>query len=312
MLVLAKIFLRIFIIFIILAFAFSFIYNRWVYVDATTDPSALVEQGEYVTVDGVDLFFLDKGTGSDTFVLIHDYGFSSDTWHYIFDDLSRYGRVIAYDMAGFGYSTKGGDIDYSLEVRVDRLETFLNLVGAKDVTLVGHGYGAKIAMVYSMTHNAYVNDLILISPDAYTKSRWPGFLFTTPEISKAGYKLLNSDKRLQSRYTDMFVNASLVTQEDINRFIQPYNTQGAEDAYLRMYRVKDARQDYSKVSRPTLILYGEKDQQVDRVDMERLRADTYNARVLTLENVGHVPQEEVPEIIKDQLLTFISDPTRNR
>ena len=63
-------------------------------------------RGNFLTVDGVQLHYLDQGEG-DTLVLLHGNGSMSEDFVLsgVFDALARQYRVIAFDRPGFGHST---------------------------------------------------------------------------------------------------------------------------------------------------------------------------------------------------------------
>jgi pimeloyl-ACP methyl ester carboxylesterase len=52
-----------------------------------------------VTVDGVELFYKERGSGSPI-LLVHGMGGNADVWDEAFDLLAKDHRVIAYDRRG--------------------------------------------------------------------------------------------------------------------------------------------------------------------------------------------------------------------
>jgi pimeloyl-ACP methyl ester carboxylesterase len=61
---------------------------------------------------------------------------------------------------------------------------------------------------------------------------------------------------------------------------------------------------------PTLLLWGTKDRAVDYRSAEPLRRNFRNARLVTLEGVGHLPYEEAPEEFNRALIDFLKDSAR--
>ena len=70
---------------------------------------------------------------------------SSDDW---LAPLERPAGV-APDLPGFGRSGKAGNVDYSLRGYADFVERFLDALELARVALVGHGWGAAIALVFA-------------------------------------------------------------------------------------------------------------------------------------------------------------------
>lgn len=74
---------------------------------------------------------------------------------------SRY-RAYALDLWGFGDSGKN-PIRYSLENQIGLLGNFIQQLGLRDVTLVGHGLGAVVVSFFAADHPEIVHRLVLIS-----------------------------------------------------------------------------------------------------------------------------------------------------
>ena len=77
--------------------------------------------------------------------------------------------VILYDQSGAGRSatvraTHGHDIETTMSAYVRELEGVLQLHGADRVHLVGHSFGAAIAIDFAVAHPKSVESLALLSP----------------------------------------------------------------------------------------------------------------------------------------------------
>ncbi|MBV9806982.1 MAG: alpha/beta fold hydrolase, partial [Solirubrobacterales bacterium] len=91
---------------------------------------------------------------------LHGIPTSSDDW---FELLARTGGV-APDLIGFGRSGKGGHLDYSLGGLANFIERFLMHIGIDKVQIVGHDWGAALALVLYRRQVGRVRRLILINP----------------------------------------------------------------------------------------------------------------------------------------------------
>lgn len=299
---LIKFFLKVLAALIITAFIFAFAFNRWIQPDVNGSAEDLVSTGKFVAVDDVQYHYLDEGSGSTTFLLLHAYGSSADTWRFLIPDLTKKGRVVAPDLAGFGYSSKGSDINYRLEARVDRMKDFLDAINVKDVVIIAHGYGTEVAMGYAQQYGGQVLGMVLISPTVLSNSSIPTALLHVPEISRAALKLAYSDKRLESKYKAGYADPALISPQDVVIYQTPYKMKGTEDALLQINSQRNTKQfDHAIPSAPTVVLWGDKDRMVSRADADRLAADMFDARFYALQNVGYFAQEEAPELILEQL-----------
>lgn len=59
-----------------------------------------------------------------------------------------------------------------------------------------------------------------------------------------------------------------------------------------------------------LLIWGEQDRLIPLSDTYRFEEDLPNNRLVILENVGHVPMEEVPELVAPLIEQFIQEPIR--
>lgn len=303
-----KIFLKILGALIIAAFIFAFAFNRWIQPDATGIAEELVSSGKFLSVGTETYHYLDEGSGNTTFVLLHAYGSSADTWRFLIPDLTKKGRVIAPDLIGFGYSSKGKDIDYRLETRVERMRSLLTALNVQHVVFIAHGYGTEVALAYAETYKEDVDGMALISPTVLQDSSIPGIFLRIPEISRAALKLSYSEKRLESIYKKGYADSNLLTPADFLLYETPYTVAGTEDALLQISYQKDTKTfNHTIPTAPTVVMWGDKDRFVTRAESDRLAVDMYDGRFIALEDVGYFAQEEAPDLVLGQVELLLTD-----
>lgn len=301
---------RILLILVVLAFCFSFVFNRWIKKDVSGDAQTLAKVGVFENVDGVNYHLIKRGIGDKVFLLLHGYGTSSYTWNKEMDELANMGRVIAVDFPGFGYSDHGSTIDYRTEAEVQRLSDLLKQENVEKAIVIGHSYGGRIALALAQDHPDQIERLVLISPAVYHYvNPIPKILVSIPEISRTFLKLYFSDARIRQMYLNTFANPSVVTTDDIDNVVRPYQVKGIENSIIARAKATDQKKyDITQVTEiQTLILWGEKDKLIPRSDMEHLRADlASDPTLVTIPNVGHALQEEAPTEFMNQLKTFLA------
>ena len=115
-------------------------------------------------VEGGQLVLLEHGTG-DPVVLIHGTMADYRTWLAQIDPLSYGHRVVAYSRRYHFPNQGGGDgRDYSMALHEKDLVSLIDALGAKQVSLVGHSYGAVLAARYAVDHPERVKALVLCEP----------------------------------------------------------------------------------------------------------------------------------------------------
>ncbi len=106
-------------------------------------------------------------------VLLHGLDATADTWRLVAQDLCHKHLVVAFDQRGHGESAKptaGYDLATIAEDAVQGMAT----LGLGQVALVGHGWGARVALVLAARHPALISHLILVDCPHVEPRLWPG------------------------------------------------------------------------------------------------------------------------------------------
>jgi pimeloyl-ACP methyl ester carboxylesterase len=105
-------------------------------------------RGRFVEVDGIRLHYLEKGSGEHTIVLLHGNGAMAEDFGIsgLLDLLAREHRVIAFDRPGFGYSKRPRGRRWSAAAQAQLLTKALHAIGVSRPVLVGHSWGALVAL----------------------------------------------------------------------------------------------------------------------------------------------------------------------
>ncbi|THC39114.1 alpha/beta fold hydrolase [Massilia sp. Mn16-1_5] len=108
---------------------------------------ALLSPGFIRTLDGVDLFYRDWGSGRPV-VFVASWSLPSESWSYQMLALLDAGyRVIAFDRRGHGRSSDPGR-GYDFDTLAADLAAVLEALDLRDVTLVGHSMGCNEIVRY--------------------------------------------------------------------------------------------------------------------------------------------------------------------
>lgn len=120
------------------------------------------EVGRTVEAAGIATNYLEAGTGSPV-VLVHGSGpgvSAYANWRLTMPDLATEHRVLAPDMAGFGFSAKPGT--YGMAQWVDQLDGFLRALDLERVSLVGNSFGGGLALAFATRWPERVDRLVLM------------------------------------------------------------------------------------------------------------------------------------------------------
>ena len=133
---------------------------------APTTLSAVADQ--FVQAGDVRLRYRDVGQGTPI-VFIHGYSRSLEDWLALADSFPSH-RVIAYDVRGFGKSTKLTDVGRYGDAMVEDVIALLDHLKIDRAHLVGHSMGALIAANVAVARPERVASASLVTGPVYNDS----------------------------------------------------------------------------------------------------------------------------------------------
>lgn len=122
------------------------------------------EIGKSVQTGDITTNYHDLGEG-EPLLLIHGSGpgvSSYANWRLQMPVLSEQFRVLALDMAGFGYTEVPEDIEYSRQVWLKQIVDFLDAIKVQKVSVVGNSFGGSMALGLAVHHPERVHKVILM------------------------------------------------------------------------------------------------------------------------------------------------------
>ena len=121
----------------------------------------------YADLSGdIKLAYVDEGKGKETILMIHGLGSYLPAWKKNISELSKYYRVIAVDLPGYGKSSKlphSGLMSFYAGV----IAEFIQKMDLGPVNLAGHSMGGQISMVLALEKPELVKRLILVDPAGF-------------------------------------------------------------------------------------------------------------------------------------------------
>lgn len=250
------------------------------------------------------------GTGedTDTYLLLHGYGCSSYVWRNWLESLVRRGRVLLVDMKGFGAAPKPDDGRYS---PVDLADAVVALVREHDLrrlTLVGHSLGGGVALLVASRLHRHDEDarrlkrMILVAPAAYPQ-RLPPFVWFShrPRMSSALMRLIGPRRIVRWVVRSVVHDPAGVTEDQVREYARAWETPEGRRAALTAGRqilpadLGERARAYRELDAPALLLWGHGDRVIPLAVGERLEREMSDARLVVLDDCGHMPMEERPE-----------------
>jgi pimeloyl-ACP methyl ester carboxylesterase len=271
------------------------------------------ECSRFIDVDGVRVHYQEAGDEhAPALVLIHGFASSTLVWSKVFVKLAEAGyRVIASDLLGYGYSAKPRNGEYTIAGQAKLLTRLLDKLGIPRAIFVGSSYGGAVAATCALDYPDRVEKLILVGtvndnrPLAFRLMR----LFGSPLFGDVVSPLLIGSRRLLRRRMKQVYDRHewVIDERRVDARHLPLRAAGTQRAIIRTVRSWDAERisrDAHLITQPTLLLWGENDQEIPLADGERLHADIPNSRLKVFLECGHLPHEEYPEAFTNVVIDF--------
>jgi 2-hydroxymuconate-semialdehyde hydrolase len=128
-----------------------------------------------VVAGGIRTRYLDEGDGAPV-LLVHGSGAGVTAlanWWPNIGPLSTGFRVLAPELAGFGGSECGPDLEYGIELWVRHVGAFLDALGIPRAHLVGNSLGGWVALEFARAHPGRVDRLVLMGTGGTPRSSTP-------------------------------------------------------------------------------------------------------------------------------------------
>jgi pimeloyl-ACP methyl ester carboxylesterase len=272
----------------------------------------------FISVDNVSVRYVESGSGPNV-VMIHGNAGSVEDFEFgAFDILSSNYHVIAVDRPGHGRSERPKHKAAGVEYQTRLLHGVLSSIGVAQPVLIGHSWGAALALSYALQYPAEVSGLILIAPAVYPdagESRLLNSLTKPPILGDvmllAGKSLLGKQvlktalerafypQPLPHRYFEL-VAASWLGRKQLKAYLAD---ESSLNASLRSLSGR-----YSEIHTPVVIVTGDQDKIVSaKNNAYKLKDAIANSQLVTLQATGHEIPQSRPESIYT-VLTLMKKP----
>jgi pimeloyl-ACP methyl ester carboxylesterase len=253
------------------------------------------EVGATADAGGIETNYLEAGDGPPV-VLIHGSGpgvTAYANWRLVMPSLAERFRVIAPDMAGFGFSERPEKADYGIDLWSEQVVGLLDALGIEKAAVVGNSFGGSIALRLAARHPDRVGKLVLMG------SMGIDFKITEGLDRVWGYQPSFENMR---RVLDVFAyDRALVPDELAEVRYRASMQPGFQESYASMFpeprqRWVDAmsttEDEIRGLPHRTLIVHGREDQVIPVDNSLRLMRLVENGDLHVFAHCGHWVQIE--------------------
>jgi pimeloyl-ACP methyl ester carboxylesterase len=269
------------------------------------------EAGEYLSINGHEIFHLSMGSGEPLLVL---HGFPTSSYDYarIAPLLAGHYRLILFDMLGYGYSDKPREHRYSLFDQADIAQNIATHYGVRRLSILTHDMGDSVTMQLLRRNTLEIEQVFMLNGSIIMAQARPLLiqrLLLHPLIGPLLTKLRLINQRTFARsFGSVF--AAPPPPEEIAAFWSLIQHNDGAGIYHLLIRYLNERgiheaawlQAFAQSPAHIRLIWGERDP-VARTQVaqaaHQLRPHT---EYIGLADVGHYPQWEAPEQVAAAVL----------
>ncbi|VUZ85393.1 Carboxylesterase [Candidatus Methylomirabilis lanthanidiphila] len=249
----------------------------------------------FVGIDEGTILYAMTGEGPPL-LLLHGFGGEIWMWERQVPALSKRHCLYIPDLIGYGYSDRP-KVDYTPSLFIDSIRQFMDQLGVRSASLIGNSMGAGIAWAFALTHPERVDKLILIDgipPQVVhaVRNRFLRCLLAIRHVPLLPYLAIALQTRRTVRMALMQVvsNGRLITDVVVERQYRISRLAGTARVMASTIRYADEVARYADalatLRKPTLIIWGERDELFPVEVGQQLHASIRDSRLVVIKDSG--------------------------
>lgn len=282
---------------------------------------ATITTSAYIQTNGVKLHVVQAGPeDGPLLILLHGFPEFWFCWQHQIEPLANAGyRVWVPDMRGYNLSEKPrGVAAYNLDLLAADVIGLIDQAGVDQARLVGHDWGAAVSWwaaanyperlsklgILNVPHHRVMGQHLRTNRTQRRRS-WYIYMFQLPwlpefRIRRNNYEtLIGAIRGRRER-----------SEEENNLYREAWSQPGAVTSMINYYRAlmrsRPKRSGSSRISVPTLMIWGANDAALGR-EMAQPSIDLCDdGRLVFLEEATHWVQHDEPERVNELLLDFLA------
>ncbi len=261
---------------------------------------------------------LENGNSRPPIVFIHGFGGFFMDWPRIMAPLSRYTRVYALDLPGWGFSERNPNAR-AIEDDATAVDEFMRILDLKDAIICGLSYGAGVAWALAAENPSKLRQLVLLNPMPphpiryMTSPIYRGIFFLNSFervgewghrlLTKSQYKVICRENLLNHRLLDSFYLdlAYLIIKQPKIRSLLRGHARGARDTDWNAWERR-----LEEIRVPVSILQGRQDRIFSLEGAGFLHRLMPNSQLVEVEKCGHAIVFDQHRRVSEHLIKLLN------
>jgi pimeloyl-ACP methyl ester carboxylesterase len=258
--------------------------------------------GNFIECDGVRLHYLERGDrGAPCVVLFHGNGSLIQDFIVsgLVDHLAARHRVVCFDRPGFGYSQRPRARVWTATSQAALFVKAFDQLGVRDPVVLGHSWGALVALAVALQDNYPVRGLVLASGYYFPTWRLDFWLMSGPAVPGLGDLMrytvapIISWAILPALFRKLFapraVPANFKNSFPVSLTLRPKQLRAAaEESAFLVPEAARLQSRYSSIRCPVHIFHGTGDQLIEPEQARRLHRVVGRSDLHLVNDAGHM------------------------
>lgn len=269
------------------------------------------EIGQSIACGDVHTNYHDVGQGEPV-LLLHGSGpgvSAFANWRLVLQALPGEFRLLAPDLAGFGYSTTPPDFAYTRQNWLSQIVTFLDAMKVDKVHVIGNSFGGSMALALAISHPERVSKLVLMG------SVGVPFELTAGLDAVWGYE--PSVENMRAIMKVFAYNQGLVGEQLVQMRYEASARAGVQAQYAQMFPAPRQRWVEAMshpeaairgIQHPTLLVHGRDDKVIPLSTSMTMLDWIENSQLHIFGRCGHWTQIEHAVVFARLVRDFLKDP----
>ncbi len=251
--------------------------------------------------------YIHQGNNGTPILLLHGFESSLLEFRLLIPLLAAKNETWAVDLLGFGFTERFKNINYSPATIKTHLYHFWKRQINQPVILVGASMGGATAIDFTLNYPDCVHQLVLINSVGYSGS-FPSGQFLFPPIDYLAVEYWRQRKLQPLFFGEILGNlteAEIASLQCAALHLDMPNWHEAMISFTKSGGYYEIAPRIKEIAKPTLILWGEKDETLPREDADKFQRDIVESELIWLK-CGHTPQLELPGVVAGEIFAHIS------
>ena len=278
--------------------------------------------GRFLDVNSVRLHYVERGSG-EPLVLLHGNGSTIEDFESsgLIDLAAKNYRVIVFDRPGFGHSDRPRNVVWTPDAQAELIKKALTRLDVSNVTVLGHSWGASVAVALALKYPDMIRGLVLASGYYFPTARPDVFAMGAPALPLIRDLLSHTLSPLVSRAIWPLMMTKIFGPQSVPKKFEAFPKEmalrpsqiraSAAESALMIPDAFKLRNRYADLKMPVVIIAGEQDRLID-IDTQsaRLHSEIPQSKLHRIAGNGHMIQQTATDQVMSGIREVAGGPSK--